>query len=239
MLILALDTTSEKGGAAIFREQDCLALIPNEARANQYSITLFQLTERALAQAGIGFDKVDLFAVANGPGSFTGIRVGIAATQAWSTAFSRRVLGVSILDAMVEEARPDSDWAIPLLDARRGEFYLGLFPRPKESAAEQDIALPTARNGWVLNRPALAAFLEEKLPAGNSVTCIVREHDHEAGLLRDLLPGSFRWQRVPGVLLGAIARRAWTAARQGKLQSPEELDAYYIRRPDAELNWRE
>ncbi len=239
MLILTLDTTSEKGGAAIYRQHDCLALIPNEAPANQYSITLFQLAERALAQAGIGFDKVDLFAVANGPGSFTGIRVGVAATQAWAKAFGRPVLGVSILETMVEEARPDSDWAIPILDARRGEFYLGVFRRPKESAAEQGFVPTPERNGWVLNRSVLAAFLREQLPAETSVTCITREHDREAGSLQDLLPRPFRWQRVPGVLLGAIARRARAAAQQGKLQSPEELDAYYIRRPDAELNWRE
>ena len=239
MLILALDTTSEKGGAAVYRDHQCLALAPNEGRANQYSVTLFQLTERALAEAGVNLGEVELFAVANGPGSFTGIRVGVAATQGWAKAFNRPVRGVSVLEALVEEARPTTDWAVPILDARRGEFFLGVFRRPGETGIEIGPSLVAQDDGWVLNRLALAAFLRERLAGEASVTCLAREHDHEVGSLREALPQSFRWQLVAGPLLGAIARRAWDAARVGQLQSPEQLDAYYIRRPDAELNWRE
>ncbi len=239
MLILALDTTSEKGGAAIYRDHDCLALARNEGPANRYSITLFQLSERALAEAGVNLGEIELFAVANGPGSFTGIRVGVAATQAWARAFHRPVRGVSVLEALVEEAQPSTDWAVPILDARRGEVFLGLFRQPRGGGNEIGSGFAPQDEGWVLNRPALAAFLRERLAAGASVTCLAREHDREAGSLREALSGSFRWHWVAGPLLGAIARRAWQAAREGKLQSPEDLDAYYIRRPDAELNWRE
>jgi len=52
------------------------------------------------------------------PGSFTGIRVGVAAAQAWAQAFARPVLGASVLEAMVEEARPESDCAVAVMDAR-------------------------------------------------------------------------------------------------------------------------
>ncbi len=239
MLILALDTTSEKGGAAVYRDRQCLALTPNEGRANQYSVTLFQLTERALAEAGVNLGEIELFAVANGPGSFTGIRVGVAATQAWAKAFHRPVRGISVLEALVEEAHPSTDWAVPILDARRGEFFLGLFRQPREAGNDVALSFAAQDDGWVLNRPALAAFLRERLAADASVTCLAREHDHDAKSLREELPDSFRWHLVAGPLLGAIARRAWEAARENKLQSPEQLDAYYIRRPDAELNWRE
>ncbi len=239
MLILALDTTSEKGGAAVYRDHQCLALVPNEGRANQYSITLFQLTERALAEAGVNLGEIELFAVANGPGSFTGIRVGVAATQAWAKAFRRPVRGVSVLEALVEEARPTSDWAVPILDARRREFFLCLFRQRHEAGRETGPDFVAQDDGWVLNRPALAAFLGERLVGRAPVTCLTREHDHEVGSLREALPQSFRWQQIAGPVLGAIARRAWQAARAGRLESPEQLDAYYIRRPDAELNWRE
>ncbi len=239
MLILALDTTSEKGGAGVYRDHQCLALVPNEGRANQYSITLFQLAERAVAEAGVNLGEIELFAVANGPGSFTGIRVGVAATQGWAKAFHRPVRGVSILEALVEEARPSTDWAVPILDARRGEFFLGVFRRPNEARREIGPDFAAQDDGWVLNRSALAAFLRERLAADASVTCLTREHDHEAVSLREQLPELFRWQLVAGPLLGAIARRAWQAAQAGMLQLPEELDAYYIRRPDAELNRRQ
>ncbi len=239
MLILALDTTSEKGGAAIYRDHDCLALVRNEGPANRYSVSLFQLSERALAEAGVNLGEIELFAVANGPGSFTGIRVGVAATQAWAKAFRRPVRGVSVLEALVEEAHPTTDCAVAILDARRGEFFLGMFRRPRGAGDEVGSGFAAQDEGWVLNRPALAAFLRERLAAGGSVTCLAREHDREAHSLREALPDSFRWQLVAGPLLGAIARSAWLAARDGKLQSPENLDAYYIRRPEAELNWRE
>lgn len=83
MLVLSLDTTSEQGGAGIFRGVECLALIPNEGTANQYSVTLFEMVQKALAEARLEPREIELYAVANGPGSFTGIRVGLAAARAW------------------------------------------------------------------------------------------------------------------------------------------------------------
>ena len=135
MLILAFDTTSEKGGVGIFRDTECLASVPNEGPANRYSITLFEMVEQALAQAHLELREIDLYAAANGPGSFTGIRVGLAAARAWGKAFDRRVRGVSVLEAMVNKVRLTSDWAFPILDARRGEFFLGGFRRKPSGTA--------------------------------------------------------------------------------------------------------
>jgi tRNA threonylcarbamoyladenosine biosynthesis protein TsaB len=151
MLILAFDTTSDEGGAGIFRDTECLASIPNQGQANQYSITLFELVERALAQAHLELRKIDLYAAANGPGSFTGIRVGLAAALAWGKAFGRPVRGVSVLEAMANQVPLTSDWAFPILDARRGEFFLGSFRRkPSElpEAARPDYEPVDA--GWIL-----------------------------------------------------------------------------------------
>src|SRR5574340_1268265 len=119
MLILALDTTSEHGGVGVFRDFDCLASIANRQGTN-YSVTVFEMAEAALRAAGRSLRDIDLFAVATGPGSFTGIRVGVAAAQGWATAFGRPVLGVSVLEALTEAAQPKTQWAAPLLDARRG-----------------------------------------------------------------------------------------------------------------------
>src|SRR5947208_289269 len=132
MLVLAFDTTSEHGGAAIYRDLERLTCARNQGSAN-YSVTLFQMVEGVLAQLNLGLRDIESFAVATGPGSFTGIRVGIAAAQGWAQAFGRPVWGVSVLEAMVEEARPEAVWAAPVLDARRGEFFVGLFRRDGES----------------------------------------------------------------------------------------------------------
>jgi len=261
MVILALDTTSEKGGVAVYRGLDCLGAIANEGPANIYSVTLFQMVDRLLSQAQLTLREIELYAVANGPGSFTGIRVGAAAAQAWARAFGRPVRGVSVLEAMVEEARPEADWAVPILDARRGEFFLSRFRccgpppvgfglqsgRPAVGSGPQGgqrtdavvSGFETDGEGCVLKSQALMAFFEEHLPPGAAVTCLVREHDSAAQALQGVLPQAYRWERIPGTLVGAIARLGLEAQRRGMLESPAGLDAYYIRRPDAEINWRE
>ena len=203
MLILAFDTTSEIGGVGIFRDAECLAWVPNEGPANRYSITLFEMVEQALAQAHLELRKIDLYAAANGPGSFTGIRVGLAAARAWGKVFDRRVRGVSVLEAMLSKVRLTSDWVFPILDARRGEFFLGSFrrkPSALPSPPTQDYE--PADGGWVLKPESLRAFVEERLTNGASATCLVRAHDQAAADLRASLPTSLNWQQVEGALSG-------------------------------------
>jgi tRNA threonylcarbamoyladenosine biosynthesis protein TsaB len=242
MLILAFDTTSQRGGAAIYRDRECLADIANDSPANRSSVTLFQTVDRlvAEAQARLGVPAftlrdIDLYAVAIGPGSFTGIRVGVAAAQGWARAFDRPVCGVTVLEAMVAQAQPEADYAVPILDAHRGEFYLSVFRRV---ASEDGGTFAAVSEGRVLKLEALAPFLAEQVPDGTSTVCLTRENDQAALALRDVFPQALHWQAVSGTLVEGITRRALEAHRNGELQTPAELDAYYLRRTDAELNWR-
>ena len=284
MLVLAFDTTSEHGGAAIYRDLERLTCARNQGSAN-YSVTLFQMVEGLLAQLNLGLRDIELFAVATGPGSFTGIRVGLAAAQGWAQAFGRPVRGVSVLEAMVEEVRPEAVWAAPVLDARRGEFFIGLFRRDGESCPASgsrpaghgagpwgytvapggligkstehtpDLKLEEARassplppstqsateHGLVLGQNSLRQFFEEFAVverASQGVCCLVREHDRMAQELRSTFPGHLRWQSVQGWLVDAVARLAVFAHGEGRLQSPAELSASYIRCSDAELHWK-
>ena len=242
MLILAIDTTSQQGGAAIYRDRECLAELANDSPANRSSVTLFQMMHRLVAEVqarlavpSFSLRDIDLFAVATGPGSFTGIRVGVAAAQGWARAFERPACGVTVLEAMVAQAQPEAEYAVPILDAHRGEFYLAVFRR---AASEDGGAFEAVSEGRVLKPEALAPFLAEQLPDGASAVCLTRENDQAALALRGALPQTLGWQAVPGTLVEGITRRALEAHRNGKLQTPAELDAYYLRRTDAELNWR-
>jgi tRNA threonylcarbamoyladenosine biosynthesis protein TsaB len=240
MLILAIDTTSEEGGVGVFRDAECLALVPNQGQANQYSITLFELVEKALAQVHLELREIELYAAANGPGSFTGIRVGLAAAMAWGKAFNRPVRGVSVLEAMVREACPTTDWAFPIMDARRGEFFLASFHRKHPevpSETQQDYA--ATDGGWLFKPESLRAFIEERLAAGISATYLSRAHDRSAVDLRASLPASLKWQQVEGVLMNSIAEIARREEQSGQTHPVAKLDAYYLRRPDAEVNWKE
>lgn len=237
MLILAFDTTSEYGGVAIYRDRDCLASVPNPGPANYYSVTLFEMAERALAKAkprdghALGLRDIELFAVASGPGSFTGIRVGLAAAQGWTRAFNRPVKGISVLEAMVEQARPGTEWAVPILDARRSEFFLGHFRRLRGQNTFQ-----ADREGLVLKPEALRSHVRELLGEHpeSAMTCIAREKDCAAQAFQGSLPDGVVWQTIRAPVLGAIARLALRAWREGNLAKPSDLNACYIRRPDAD-----
>ena len=244
MRVLAIDTTSEYGGAAVYHQKECLASALNSEPASRYAVTLFELVDCALAQAGIGFPDIDLYAVSNGPGSFTGIRVGLAAAQGWARAFGRPAKGINLLEAMVEQAHPESDWAVPVLDARRGEFFAGFYRRTAEAASPRS-AFESAGPGQLVRPERFPAILETlsrggqcRTFMGGSIALITRTHDLKARSLCESLPQDLLGVEVPGALLDAIASAALRACEQGEKPSSDDLDACYIRRSDAEMNWR-
>lgn len=243
MHILALDTTSEHGGAAIYTDRDCLVEVLNKSGSERYSVSLFELVEQALAQARLNFRDIDLYAVSNGPGSFTGIRVGLAAAQGWTKAFGKPLRCVTVLEAMVEQAQPDAVWAVPILDARRGEFFVGIYRR-SDSESSGNI-FQVAGEGRVVRSENLPGLLEKIAQggqccnlSGGKLVCLIRAHDSKARAQIESLQNAPCWVEVSGPLLGAIARLALAAHYRGETCSLDQLDAFYIRRSDAEMNWR-
>ena len=263
ILILAFDTTDEQGGVTIHRGLECLASAENEGRAN-YSVTLFRMTDRLLSKLNLKLPDIDLFAVATGPGSFTGIRVGVAAAQGWAQATGRPAYGVSVLEAMVEQIRPSADWVVPILDTRRGEVVLSVFRRTVADGTGIGNAGKAVRASYslwgglhnrgrggsgtpdqeVTEEPGLLAhdsvgpFLERLADvqgARRQISCLVRERDDSTQALRALVPDHVRCESVRGPLMRAMARLALIAYREGRIQPPAKLDALYIRRSDAEM----
>jgi tRNA threonylcarbamoyl adenosine modification protein YeaZ len=230
MLLLAFDTTQELGGAGIFRDSQCLASAPHEGPPD-YAVTLFQEVRDVLDGAHLQFGDVDLYACVNGPGSFTGIRVGIAAALGWGSTFGRPLRGVSLLEAMVEEAHPETSLAAAIIDAHRAEFYCGLFRRTRSGDAS---AFDSASDGLILKSEELARLFQSN--ASEGLTCVVREQDSAARALQQSLPSSCLWQTVKGYLLPAVARVATRSYEEKRPPSMNELYAYYIRRPDAEVS---
>jgi len=240
MLILALDTTSEAGGAAIYDDDTCLARIAHAGAANQYSVALFEMTARLVAEVSARPNSrlnsqrdIDLYAVANGPGSFTGIRVGIAAVLAWAKVYGKPAQGVSVLEALAEAAQPSTENALVILNAYRGEFYAGEFRK------ESNGHFVASEAGRVSSAEELKDFASGISDEATAWTWIVRAHDKPALALREALPAGLGWQFVEGTLLDSIARLARRKATDGRLAHPSGLDAYYIRRTDAELNWKD
>src|SRR5260370_3836525 len=80
-------------------------------------------------------EDVDAYAVAAGPGSFTGVRVGLTTVKAWSEVYGKRIAAVSRLEAMAAEAAPGSAWVAAFADARRGHAFGAIFQRDRERLA--------------------------------------------------------------------------------------------------------
>ena len=217
MLILALDTTTRGGSCAIARGRVVLreeGSDPSQPPAARLPADLMAL----LAREGVSLDAVEAFAVAIGPGSFTGLRIGIATMQGLAFAAGRPLLGISGFDALADIARKPRVGA--LVDAWRGEVYAALYEdgRPR---AEPIVAAPDAvLAGW-----------------GHApITFVGDGADTYRDLIRTRLgPNAQFAEPIAPLLAGGIARLAAAAIERGEGPPPQAIRPLYVRRADAEL----
>lgn len=210
--ILAVDTTSEHGSIALL--DGGLLKEEHEIHApGGFGHVLLDEISNLLKRHSLRLPQIDCWAVAAGPGSFTGIRVGMAAVKGLAEATSRPVVPVSNLQAIAHHG--DGDLRAALLDARRGEIYCGWYDANLDSLRPE--AVMTLDAWWAILPPA--AQVVTPTPA--------------------LAAGAARVKQSPTALAGAIA---WIAARRwqaGHALDPALADANYVRKSDAELHWRE
>lgn len=222
--ILAIDTTSEHGSVAL--ERDARLLECREIHAQQsFSRVIFDEVTALLARHNVRLPDIDVYAAASGPGSFTGVRVGLAAAKGLAAAHGRLVAPVSNLEATALMAGGGARILIPLLDARRGELYACAYERAE--SPEGVVLRPLMEE--VVRRPAA---LEERLhglnlPPAETVLC-------GPDVERLAITGFER--RVTGrALAPAVAELARQAHRAGRALAPEIAEANYVRRSDAEI----
>lgn len=214
-MILALDTTSEFGSIAL---GDRGAVVEEVLlhEPDGFGHILHDRIRRVLDRHRLRVQDIECFAAANGPGSFTGVRVGLAAVQGLAEATGKRVAAVSNLQALAYFG--SADLRAPVLDARRGEVYGSIYdcdlnPRGPEVVMKfQDWikTLPSANIELISTNPELFAPFAPGIPM---VT-------------------------APRALASAIAQIAWRRHTAGETLDPAAVDANYVRRPDAELLWR-
>src|SRR5262245_49655583 len=130
MRVLAVDTSSERGSVCVVGSQEVLGEI-RLACSVQYSERLFRSIEFLFRYLPFQLSDVDLFVAARGPGSFTGLRVGLAAMDAFAAAYCKRGAGVSTLEALAWKTGIRDALIAPTIDARRGDVYGGLYRRIK------------------------------------------------------------------------------------------------------------
>ena len=161
MRILAVDTTTSSGSAALLEDRRLVGEIDGES-GTTHSARLLGAVDHLLRSEGLAITDVDAFAVAAGPGSFTGIRIGLSTIKALSFASKKPVVPVSSLRALaLKLALGGASLVCPVLDAKKGEVYAALF----ESAAGRLIEL-------IPQGAYDPADLFSRLPAGKAVAFI-------------------------------------------------------------------
>jgi tRNA threonylcarbamoyladenosine biosynthesis protein TsaB len=219
--ILAADTTSATGGVALSEEGVIRALV-DLAKPYAHAQSLLPVIDRLLGEAGLSLASLDGLAVAAGPGSFTGLRIGIATMEGLAFASGRPVVGVSVLEALAHRYRDRSPRLAALIDARRGEVFAALYRR---EGGEWRCEI-----GPLCEAPA--TFLSRidagpLLVAGSAVAAyrdLIRER---LGPMVDLAEG-------PSHLAEEVALLGEREIRQGRLPPLGGIRAIYIRPSDAE-----
>ena len=136
MLILAVDTTTSTGSVALIRKEKLLSEM-NIDSATTYSERLLPAIDEVLETQQLNIRNIEAFAVAAGPGSFTGIRIGISTMKSLAYASGKPIAAVSSLKALaLKLCHPHSRLLCPLLDARKGEIYAALFESEKRRLKE-------------------------------------------------------------------------------------------------------
>ncbi|MBE6687079.1 MAG: tRNA (adenosine(37)-N6)-threonylcarbamoyltransferase complex dimerization subunit type 1 TsaB [Ruminococcaceae bacterium] len=126
MKILAIDSTAVAASAAIIDDNKILAELTVN-NGHTHSETLLPLVEKALYAASLDIDSIDLFAVSAGPGSFTGVRIGISLIKGLCFKKNKPIAGVSSLEALSYNLKGFEGIACPVMDARRNQVYTAIF----------------------------------------------------------------------------------------------------------------
>ena len=223
-LILAIETATRAGGVAVARGETVLETTSGDASIS-HSTNLLEIIDGALRRAGVLLADIELFAVASGPGSFTGLRIGLATAKAFAVHLRRDVIGVSTLAAVAHSSKLDGN-IVALLPAGRGEVFAQRF------TLHEGIVAPVDEPQHLTPRAVREKYaaVEGLQFAGDGVPMVKNSiSDSETSIL---------FASESPILAPSIAVLGYRAYQDGKAVPPENLQAVYVRASDAEINER-
>lgn len=225
MLILAFESSAKPASAALVKDGQLLSQYM-QCSALTHSRTLLPMAEDMLRNAELRLSDVDLIAVAHGPGSFTGIRIGVATVKGLAWAAEKPCVGVSTLEAMAWHGLAVGGYICPVMDARRSQVYNALFKiengRPVRMTEDRPIALDElSKEVTALNAPVF-------LVGDGAALCF--EYFTAHGVPCVMAPDNLRWQDAWGVAMAAADKTPGNA---------DELLPVYLRLSQAERERQE
>jgi tRNA threonylcarbamoyladenosine biosynthesis protein TsaB len=222
MLLLATDTSGKQGSIALARagersadahDVDVIEIAP--LVGGTFSAQLIPQIAELLSRNGFTKNGLGAFAVVSGPGSFTGLRIGLAAVKALAEVLGKPIAPVSLLEVCVVNSGLQGK-VMAVLDAGRSEVYVGEYEIPaKAGQVPRELLLTRSEflaqaRGWAVVTPD-SVLAEVAGMAGLSVSTLAP------------------------ISAAAVARLGWRKIQSGETVGPEQLEANYIRRTDAEM----
>jgi tRNA threonylcarbamoyl adenosine modification protein YeaZ len=232
MLLLALDTCDARGSVAVLRDDEILGVVSHDT-SEDYSVWLLPAIRQVLSGSGVAFTDVDAYVAAAGPGSFTGVRVGLTTVKAWSEVTGKPIVSVSRLEALATLAAGSQSYVAAFANAQRRQVYGALYRRGNatlERVGEESVIAPDKFLAWAVGKAA-----------GQSIQWI----STDSQMLLETEAWQARQSVGEGVLAAspilapAIGRLGYRLAQEKRFTDPLSLDANYVRRSDAEVFWKD
>ncbi|MCW2276705.1 tRNA (adenosine(37)-N6)-threonylcarbamoyltransferase complex dimerization subunit type 1 TsaB [Heliophilum fasciatum] len=229
MLVLGLDCATGVTAMAILDDQQVVAEMFLHIE-RPHSERLIPLLHQLLQSAGMTLEQMTALAVSVGPGSFTGLRIGLATIKGLAHPLGLPVVGVSTLEALAGHGAPFAGLVCPVLDARKNEVYTCLYRSdgqggPMERLVEEQAINP---RDWLA---ILHSFEPEPVMFVGDAVTVYQEIWRELGPRAWLAPPEWRYPR--GVLVARLGRAQYLqAAGDGRTLSPR-----YLRPSEAEVTW--
>jgi tRNA threonylcarbamoyladenosine biosynthesis protein TsaB len=234
VILLAIDTCDPRGSLAVLQGDQVIRVVSHDTKED-YSTWLLPAVSRILLEAGLSLEQVEVYAVATGPGSFTGVRVGLTTVKAWGEVYGRKIAAVSRLEAIAGQAATHATDGLVAAstDAQRGQVFGALYRSngKKLELVEQELVITPGefvewaakqsgeeRVTWVSTDPEQITSVER---------WVAREKRGE------------KIERVSPILAPMIGKIGFHRAKENRLVDALRLDANYVRRSDAELYWKD
>jgi tRNA threonylcarbamoyladenosine biosynthesis protein TsaB len=239
MLILAVDTSTRMGSSAILLDSEVLAAVSGY-EVTPYSTRLFRDIALLREITNLALNQIDMFAVAAGPGSFTGLRVGLTAVKAWAEVHGKAIAAISGLEAIAAESlacenpgASNAHFIAPFLDARRGQIFGAIYRRVPGGSR----GLELASDESILSLDEFLELVKGRSPQGVQLVSPTPDVLPVSRIM-EVLPEA-KVIQVSAALGPAIGRLGFERAKRGELIDSMHLDANYVRRSDAEAAWKD
>ena len=225
MITLAFDGTAKIASVAVLDGDRALSSFTVDNGLTQSEL-LLPMAEDMLRALKLSFDDIELYAVSAGPGSFTGVRIGVSLIKGLAFGKSKPCVEVSTLEALAENLRGLSGLLVPCMDARRAQVYNALF-RSNEDNIErlcEDRAIALSELAEELKR-----FKDEKIYISGDGYKVAKDALTELGVHAETTPSLLTDESA--VSVGRVAIRKFL---MGEYKSDGELSPVYLRLPQAE-----